>query len=226
MSDGPLFESAVDDDDWELDDEADDRAVLRHIWTRAEIGDLGTGDGWHMLARRYPDDPDLALLATAMLAEEYGTVSLVALERLITSTPDSHLPMLRVVVCVAQNHTGEGELKEKVLALARSIGATMDQEDAYPILWDFEQRTLAEGEARTRDGKPWGDRPEPGEKVDYAGALACATAAPRRYSAKETFTVRDKIEHSKFGLGVVVDASPGRITVLFPDGSKTLVCAQ
>ncbi len=46
------------------------------------------------------------------------------------------------------------------------------------------------------------------------------------YSIKETFEVADRVEHPKFGTGVVEHAEPGKIEVFFPVGRKVLVQAK
>ena len=48
----------------------------------------------------------------------------------------------------------------------------------------------------------------------------------RSYSIRESFESRDRIEHPKFGLGVVEEAVPGKIVVFFPDGRRTLAQAK
>jgi hypothetical protein len=49
----------------------------------------------------------------------------------------------------------------------------------------------------------------------------------RRYSFKESFEPGDRIEHPKFGLGVVETIpAPGRMTVFFSEGPKTLAQAK
>ncbi len=46
------------------------------------------------------------------------------------------------------------------------------------------------------------------------------------YSASETFQVADRVEHPKFGIGVVEAAQPGKIDVYFPDGRRVLAQAR
>ena len=46
------------------------------------------------------------------------------------------------------------------------------------------------------------------------------------YSIKETFEVADRVEHPKFGTGVVERSEPGKIEVFFPVGRKVLVQAK
>jgi hypothetical protein len=46
----------------------------------------------------------------------------------------------------------------------------------------------------------------------------------RPYAISDTFQVGDVVEHSKFGPGIVETVvSPGKVTVFFRDGEKTLV---
>lgn len=50
-----------------------------------------------------------------------------------------------------------------------------------------------------------------------------ASDAARSYSMKEKFILNDKIEHTKFGIGFVLNVSGDRMTVLFEAGEKTLL---
>ena len=48
----------------------------------------------------------------------------------------------------------------------------------------------------------------------------------RQYSIKEHFSVKEKIQHPKFGLGFVTSVTTSRVVALFADGEKTLVQGQ
>jgi hypothetical protein len=48
-------------------------------------------------------------------------------------------------------------------------------------------------------------------------------ANPISYSIKATFTKNQKIDHPKFGLGVVRDVQLEKIEVIFPDEVRNLV---
>src|ERR1700709_794557 len=67
MADETLFADMERDDDFELSDDAEDRAILHAIWMGGEIGDLPVQDGWRILFERYP--ADIRWLA-ALLSEE------------------------------------------------------------------------------------------------------------------------------------------------------------
>jgi hypothetical protein len=58
-----------------------------------------------------------------------------------------------------------------------------------------------------------------------ASALAGDGAPLRAYSMQERFNVGDRVEHPKFGLGVVVDVRSGKIDVKFGREVKTLIHA-
>jgi len=46
----------------------------------------------------------------------------------------------------------------------------------------------------------------------------------RKYSTRENYEVAERIDHPKFGTGVVeVSAEPGKITVFFPDGVRRVL---
>ena len=53
------------------------------------------------------------------------------------------------------------------------------------------------------------------------------TSKPTRpYMASESFEVAERVDHIKFGIGVVEDAVPGKITVWFPTGRRVLAQAK
>lgn len=54
--------------------------------------------------------------------------------------------------------------------------------------------------------------------------VADMSRPPKVYSIKETFETADRIMHPKFGEGVVEELpEPGKITVSFPTGRRTLI---
>jgi DNA-directed RNA polymerase subunit RPC12/RpoP len=52
-----------------------------------------------------------------------------------------------------------------------------------------------------------------------------ASGPPRTYSMQERFAVGDRVEHPKFGSGLVVEVRAGKIDVKFGRETKTLVHA-
>ena len=49
----------------------------------------------------------------------------------------------------------------------------------------------------------------------------------RSYSIRETFEVSDRVDHPKFGVGVVESSpGPGKISVMFPAGRRILAQAK
>jgi hypothetical protein len=48
----------------------------------------------------------------------------------------------------------------------------------------------------------------------------------RPYRASEEYQVADRVDHVKFGIGVVEETEPGKMTVWFPVGRKVLVQAR
>ncbi len=68
----------------------------------------------------------------------------------------------------------------------------------------------------TRSAQPAG-----GDWRTLLDSLAAKNSKP--YSVREKFNVNDKIEHPKFGLGVVTNVSGDRLQTVFEDGEKTLI---
>lgn len=48
------------------------------------------------------------------------------------------------------------------------------------------------------------------------------TSTARRYKLTATFENEELIDHSRFGVGIVLEAVPDKIEVLFEDGARTL----
>lgn len=210
-----------DDDAFELDEDADDRAVFHHIATLLEVGDLWPGEGWNLLRERYPDEPGFRILATARLAEQHGISPPVAtLEKLLDQAPDELVRIAQATAVIMTNHGQE------LVPFVRARGIDLELDDAYRIVDEYEWSILVSGEERTRNGRPWKDKPPAPLPLDYAGALERYPGEPRAYSAQASFDVGQRIEHKKFGLGVVIALTPGRIGVLFPTGRKTLVAQR
>lgn len=63
-----------------------------------------------------------------------------------------------------------------------------------------------------------------GTKKDSASAVE-PTGPPRAYSMQERFAVGDRVEHQKFGQGVVVEVRASKIDVKFGRELKTLIHA-
>jgi hypothetical protein len=68
-----------------------------------------------------------------------------------------------------------------------------------------------------------------GAKAQRAGALVEADPSrpPKTYRSTDCYRIGDRIEHPRFGAGVVDRvAGPGKIQVCFPDGHRVLVHAR
>ena len=63
-------------------------------------------------------------------------------------------------------------------------------------------------------------RHEPSVEVDLSKAI-------RPYSPREHFAVGERIDHPKFGIGIIENtATAGKIEVFFPDGRRVLAAAK
>ncbi len=63
--------------------------------------------------------------------------------------------------------------------------------------------------------------------LDYkAVIMQRKSEAPRPYSPKDTLTDGQLIKHQKFGVGYVINVHqpPVKVSVLFPDTTRVLVC--
>jgi len=90
---------------------------------------------------------------------------------------------------------------------------------------------------RPLGGKPAPAKPRPAVRARRAGAAKAAVAEPtvvadpsrpvRRYSPSESYEAGDRIQHFKFGQGVVEgSAGPGKVQVHFPGGRRILAQAK
>lgn len=82
------------------------------------------------------------------------------------------------------------------------------------------RRRTAAGSAPARQAPVVARIPKPAVEADLSRPV-------RPYSIKDVYEPGDRIDHPKFGTGVVESiASPGRITVFFPEGQKILAVAK
>jgi hypothetical protein len=64
-------------------------------------------------------------------------------------------------------------------------------------------------------------------RIDEPQVAANLAKPPQPYSFNETYEPGDRIEHPKFGSGVVeIAAEPGKIQVFFADGRRILAIAK
>jgi hypothetical protein len=224
----------VASDDLEIDANADDRALFCAIETRGEIGDLPVDEAWAALADRYPRDTRLRVLALYHDLDENGVsgfrdpASLMrAMNALIESKADREqcaalVAMIGASLLLSGSASGGASVddREALAPVERALAPIPEERIARRLLRKLREAVLDEAEDKTRDGAPFGERAErPEAKVKPNDA------PPRAYSPKEAFGVGDRVIHSKFGEGLVVDKADGKIEVAFPDGKKKLVCA-
>jgi len=83
-----------------------------------------------------------------------------------------------------------------------------------------ETKSSSSGPARAR-------RASPAPRLEAAKVEADLSRPVRGYAMNSTYAPGDRIEHPKFGLGVV-EALPeaGKVTVFFPEGRRTLAHAR
>jgi hypothetical protein len=80
---------------------------------------------------------------------------------------------------------------------------------------------------RTATGSDPERQPPAVARIPKPSVAADLSRPVRTYSTKESFEPGDRIDHPTFGMGVVETiASPGKITVFFPEGQKVLACAR
>lgn len=58
---------------------------------------------------------------------------------------------------------------------------------------------------------------------EYTELMETSKGSTEKYNMKMKFTMNQKIEHPKFGLGIVKVAQPEKIEVVFPDEIRMLV---
>lgn len=93
-------------------------------------------------------------------------------------------------------------------------------------------RYKAPGGAKATRTKSVRTKSAAAKKTSAAAASAGPQVEPdiskptRSYQASEQYEARDRVDHVKFGIGVVEEAVPGKITVWFPVGRKVLAQAK
>lgn len=96
-------------------------------------------------------------------------------------------------------------------------------------LCDAQHRYRRPGSATPKKPKASSGRArKPAQPVETPGpAVEADTKRPiRKYKASEQFEVTERVDHVKFGLGVVEQSEPGKVTIWFPGGRKVLAQAR
>ncbi len=222
-----LFDD-VDEDGIEVDESASDRVLFAAIATRREIGDLPVAEAWAILGERYPDDARLRILALAWDLDAHGAVDDPdALTRALDvlsaqigdATREAYGALLASVEGAAE---GDREIAAATSRLRQKTEAPpMNEAKARRILRAFQRTLLAEADEKTRDGAPFAER-RPTTPND-AALVAAATGPAKKYAPTASFDVGDRVDHAKFGVGVVVSKAEGKIEVAFPDQRRRFV---
>jgi hypothetical protein len=210
----------VDTDGITVDADADDRVLFHTIETRNEVGDLPVEEAWMILADRYPNDARLRILAwyadlhaNGVDATRDAAVVARALKHMIDTFGPS--PEVAALVAMASVEIGDRE-RDALVPLEKIVAPLPEERIARRTLRKLASAVLDEAEDKTRDGRPFGVRVEPASKVVATGAI-------KKYSPATEFTVGDRVDHPKFGEGLVLSKAEGKIEVAFPDERRRLV---
>ena len=205
----------------EIDGSSEDRAVFCAIESRGEIGDLPVDEAWALLADRYPNDARLRVLALYHDLDQNGvdafrdTTSLMrAMNALIETKADREQCAALIAMIAA-----EVDDRDALAPVERALAPIPEERVARRLLRKLREAVLDEADEKTRDGGAFGER------ADHAKEKIKPNEGPAKpYSPKQEFAIGDRVAHSKFGEGLVIDKADGKIEVSFPDGKKKLVC--
>ncbi|MDB5219780.1 MAG: hypothetical protein JWO86_7707 [Myxococcaceae bacterium] len=245
MADESLFADMERDDDFELSDDAEDRAILHAIWMGGEIGDLPVQDGWRILFERYPDDVRLlaALLSEEIQQADMGSPEQVCgkLERILDAAKGKLDAEVRDLLAFARldvdDDTKTGMRRKKPLSAAtakRVAGIRARVGESSGDVWEeggpaarlaaFRAKLLRALHDQTIGNKPI--RRGAARAPDSWKEMVAAAKTTKRYSATATYEVTEAVEHPKFGVGVVTFVEKGRVTVFFESGERKLVVKE
>jgi len=242
MADEKLFEDMEPDDDFELSDDAEDRAILHVLWKGGEIGDMPVQDGWRILFERYPEDVRLlaALLSEEIQQADMGSPEQVCgkLERILDGAKGKLDAEVRDLLAFARLDTDDdtktGVRRKKPLSAATTkrvagirarVGASGGDvwEEGGPVarLALFRRKLVRTLHDQTIGNKPI--RHRAARQPDSWKEMVAAAKATKPYAAITSYDVGDAVEHPKFGVGVVTVVEKGRMTVFFESGERKLV---
>ena len=242
MADEKLFEDMEPDDDFELSEDAADRAIVHVLWRGGELGDLPVQDGWRILFERYPDDVRLlaALLSEEIHQTDMGSPEQVCgkLERILERAKGKLDLEVRDLLAFARldvdddSKTGVRRKKplsaattKRVAAIRARVGAAGPDvwEEGGPVarLAAFRRKLVRALHDQTVGNKPI--RHRAARQPDSWKEMVAAAKTTRGYSATASYTMGDAVEHPKFGVGVVTAIEKGRVTVFFESGERKLV---
>ena len=209
-----------------------DRAVIFSIWTRLEAGDPGAAaTGWALLHERYPANAQFLLLTIFDRLQgagpEEGDAILGSCEALakLKLQPDA----VRDVLAVARSSAAllQPALAPRFRFLLGAFGAERtDSAEAGERLRRFEQVVLEELHDRTLGNRPLAPKLAAASAVhDHATLLQKNADKPViPYSPTEHLVVGDRVQHPKFGLGVVTAKRGNKAEIKFSDARRTLIC--
>jgi hypothetical protein len=203
----------------EIDGSSEDRALFCAIESRGEIGDLPVDEAWALIADRYPDDARLRVLALYHDLDQNGADvfrDTAALMRAMNALIDTKADREQCAALVAMI-AAEIDDRDALAPVERALAPIPEERIARRLLRKLREAVLDEAEEKTRDGGLFGKR-----RADSASKIKPNDAPPRPYSPKEPFAVGDRVLHSKFGDGVVIDLADGTFEVAFPEGKQKL----
>jgi hypothetical protein len=87
--------------------------------------------------------------------------------------------------------------------------------------------TASAGGASTGWSRPRKRKAKGSEEVAIPTPVFDPNKPPRGYSPKDSYAVGERVAHATFGTGVVAATpGPGKVSVHFPSGERTLACAK
>lgn len=211
---------------------SDDRTLVFVVWARDKASPLPVHEAWRILADRYPAEPRFRLLE---LFEAHGAKTLFTAETFLAKVKElldrangKLNPEVRdLLAVVGDDLEGLGEAESASLERIRvRVGARKREDDA---LARRHFTRLASDLVRELHERTAGHRPLGGDGAAEKGpsawrdAVAAATGPEIPYAATTRFAPGALVLHPKFGKGVVLSASPGKVELLFESGTRKLV---
>jgi hypothetical protein len=233
--------------------ESSDRVVLYVIWSRSDVLPLAIEDAWALLAERYPTDARFLLFSTyeelrpriansdrpsapsipipprRVKVNTWTPTHFVSrVERVLETAGGRLNPEVRDLLAVAEDelHPLSEEDTARLDRIRSRVGARAgDASAAAKRLNRLRTDTVRELHEKTAGNKPIALRTPSESGASWKKAMAETNGPTSAYAATARMGIGDRIEHPKFGVGIVTAVEGGRATILFESGPRKLVCA-
>lgn len=211
---------------------SDDRTLVYAIWARDAASPLAVHEAWRVLADRYPEEPRFRLFelfeALAIKGVPFAPRAyLDKVKSLLDRAGGKLNPEVRdLLAATADDLDGLEEADVASLDRIRGRVSARRGEPGDPArrrLTRFASDLVRELHERTSGGRPLGGQGPSSSHDAWKAAIDGASGPRTPYAPTTKFSPGQLVEHPKFGVGIVLTASTGKVELLFESGARKLI---